>query len=127
MNHTSRLEPVPSPKSEDPLIFISVASYRDPQLVPTLLDCLQKAGRPELLRFGICWQRDASDPSPDLWTDPRFRVLDVHWRDSQGACWARAEAMKLWQGEDFYLPGRFPLPLCPGLGPHPPAHDGRDR
>ena len=99
----SKLEPIPSPKSGDPLIFISVASYRDPQLMPTLLDCLQKAGRPELLRFGICWQRDASDLAPDLWTDPRFRVLDVHWRDSRGACWARAEAMKLWQGEDFYL------------------------
>jgi hypothetical protein len=35
--------------------------------------------------------------------DPRFRVLDVDWRDSRGACWARAEIMRLWRGEPYFL------------------------
>jgi len=85
------------------LIFISIASYRDPQLVPTLRDCLQKAAHPERLRFGICWQHDQQEQRPTLFDDPRFRVLDVDWRASKGACWARAEVMKLWQGEDWFL------------------------
>ncbi len=85
------------------LIFVSIASYRDPQLLPTLRDCLQKASHPERLRFGICWQHDKSDARSSLFDDPRFRVLDVPWQASKGACWARAEVMKLWQGEDWFL------------------------
>jgi hypothetical protein len=32
-----------------------------------------------------------------------MRILDVDWRASRGACWARAEIMKLWAGEDWFL------------------------
>ena len=85
------------------LIFVSIAAYRDPQLMPTIADCIKKASLPERIRFGICRQRDAEDAPLSLHGDPRFRVLDVNWRDSKGACWARAEVMKLWQGEDWFL------------------------
>jgi len=84
-------------------IFISIAAYRDPQLAPTIADCLAKAQNPDGLRFGICWQHGPDEPPPQLFEDGRFRVLDVHWRDSRGACWARAEVMKLWRGEDYFL------------------------
>jgi hypothetical protein len=89
--------------SRNNLIFVSIAAYRDPQLVPTLVDCMKKANNPDLLRFGVCWQRDADDPPLTLRDDPRLCILDVNWRDSKGACWARAEIMKLWQGEDWFL------------------------
>jgi hypothetical protein len=89
--------------SERNLIFISLAAYRDPQLVPTVEDCMRKASDPTRLRFGICWQRDAEDPPLPFADDARFRVLEVSWRESKGACWARAECMKLWQGEDWFL------------------------
>lgn len=89
--------------SGNDLIFVSLASYRDPQLLPTLRDCIQKAGNPARLRFGICRQRDAEDPPLPLDDDKRFRLLDVNWRESKGACWARAEIMKLWQGENWFL------------------------
>ena len=89
--------------SSNDLIFVSVAAYRDPQLLPTLTHCLSKAVKPELLRFGVCWQHDPSEPEPALFRDKRFRILDVDWRDSRGACWARAEVMKLWDGEDWFL------------------------
>jgi UDP-N-acetylglucosamine (GlcNAc):hydroxyproline polypeptide GlcNAc-transferase len=85
------------------LIFVSIASYRDPQLVPTVLDCIAKASHPHRLRFGICWQRDAADAPLPFASDPRFQLIDVNWRDSKGACWARAETMKLWQGEHWFL------------------------
>ncbi len=85
------------------LIFVSIASYRDEQLVPTVLDCIAKAHYPERLRFGICWQHDASEPALPFAADERFRILDVDYRESKGACWARSEIMKLWNGEDWFL------------------------
>jgi hypothetical protein len=85
------------------LIFISIASYRDSQLVPTVKDLLLKAQEPALLRFGICWQHDAQDEPLPFLDDAQFRVLDVDWRDSRGACWARAQVMQLWRGEQYFL------------------------
>jgi hypothetical protein len=83
-------------------IFISIAAYRDPQLIPTIADCLSKARYPEQCRFGICWQH-GSEEVLRFGGDPRFRIIDVHWGQSRGACWARAEIMRLWEGEEYYL------------------------
>lgn len=89
--------------SNEELIFVSIAAYRDPQLTPTILDCIQKASNPDRLRFGICWQRGEEEERLPFDEDKRFRILEVDWRQSKGACWARAEIMKLWQGEDWFL------------------------
>jgi hypothetical protein len=89
--------------SNNELIFISIASYRDVQLVPTVEDLLAKAHEPGLLRFGICWQHEKDDQPLPFENDVRFQVIDVDWRDSRGACWARAKIMELWQGEQWYL------------------------
>jgi hypothetical protein len=37
-------------------IFVQIASYRDPQLIPTIKDMLGKAKYPENLRLGIARQ-----------------------------------------------------------------------
>jgi hypothetical protein len=71
-------------------IFVSIASYCDPQLVPTVRDCLEKARHPEQLRFGICWQHASDEELPDWFCGDRFNVLDVDCRESRGANWARA-------------------------------------
>lgn len=84
-------------------IFVSIASYRDAQLIPTVQDLLAKGTHPERLRIGICWQHGPEEPPLPFHNDPRFRVLDIDWRASRGACWARAEIMKLWQGEAWFL------------------------
>lgn len=84
-------------------IFVSIASYRDPQLIPTIDDCLAKARFPERLRFGICWQHGPEEKASRWFDDGRFKILDVGWRESKGACWARAEIMKLWEGEELFL------------------------
>jgi len=89
--------------SANDLIFISIASYRDAQLVPTVRDCFAKAQRPERLRFGICWQHGDEEQSLPFSDSDVFRVIDVDWRASRGACWARAEIMKQWQGEAYFL------------------------
>jgi hypothetical protein len=84
-------------------VFVSIAAYRDRQLNATVADCLKKAHYPELLRFGICRQHAAEEAPPAYAGDDRFQILDIGWRDSKGACWARAEAMKLWRGEEWFL------------------------
>jgi hypothetical protein len=84
-------------------IFVSIAAYRDPQLVPTIRDCLAKARYPDQLRFGICWQHGPEGPELPYRSDPRFRIVDVDWRESRGTCWARAEIMRLSEGEEFFL------------------------
>jgi hypothetical protein len=84
-------------------IFVSVASYRDPELVPTLQDCVRKARHPADLHFGVCWQHDPDEPPlPDL-SPARISLIRLPWQDSGGACWARAQVMSLWNGEDFFL------------------------
>ena len=90
-------------KPSNDLIFVSIAAYRDPQLVPTIQDCIAKAGDPYRLRFGICWQHAPEDGPLPYVPDDCFRILDIDWRDSQGACWARSEVMKQWRGEEWFL------------------------
>lgn len=85
-------------------IFIQIASYRDPELLKTLNDCILNAEFPDRLRFGICWQHAAEDKWDTLdqyWADPRFRILDVNYKDSTGACWARNSIQQLYQGETY--------------------------
>lgn len=36
--------------------FVSIASYRDPELIPTVIDCYTKAKNPQLLHMAVCQQ-----------------------------------------------------------------------
>jgi hypothetical protein len=83
-------------------IFISIASYRDQELEKTIQDCLRKAMHPERLVFGIHWQHDNHDFLEQS-MDRRFRFIDTYYKESKGACWARHEAQKLYDGEDYVL------------------------
>ena len=65
-------------------IFVRIASYRDPQLVPTLADCVAKAAYPGDLRFGICWQHDGSETLGAFADDPRCRIIEVPHTESRG-------------------------------------------
>lgn len=87
-------------------IFIQIASYRDPELVPTISDSLQKAKYPDRLRYGICWQHANEDVWDNLDAykpDSRFTIMDVHWKDSKGLGWARHRTQKMWKGETYTL------------------------
>ena len=39
------------------MIFVQIAAYRDPELLPTIIDCVAKAKHKNDLTFGICWQK----------------------------------------------------------------------
>jgi hypothetical protein len=84
-------------------IFVQIASYRDPELLPTIRDCISKAKYPENLTFGIHWQRDETESMKEFSDDPRFKIIDTHWSKSKGLCWARSLIQKLWQGEKYTM------------------------
>jgi len=84
-------------------IFIQIASYRDPELLPTLRDCIKNAEFPENLIFGICWQKADEDSLEEFANDPRFRVTPVPYRESKGACWARNTLQQLYKDEKYTL------------------------
>jgi Glycosyltransferase (GlcNAc) len=84
-------------------IFVAIPSYRDPELVPTLRDCFDKARWPHDLRVGLCWQHDAADSLGGFADDRRIRVVDVPYSESRGACWARSQCAARYEGEDFIL------------------------
>ena len=84
-------------------IFIQIASYRDPQLVPTIEDMIAKAKNPENLVFGLCWQYDETEPVDMFDNNPQFRVSKHHYSESQGLGWARHITNTLYDGEEFTL------------------------
>lgn len=86
-----------------PKIFVQIASYRDPELVPTIRDLIAKAKYPKNLTFGICWQRDETESLEEFTDDSRFRVKEVQYHKSEGLGWARNITQKLWKGELYTL------------------------
>ena len=84
-------------------IFIQIASYRDAQLVPTVLDCLKQAKHPENIRIGICWQFAEGESIAEISSLPQVRFLAVPYKESRGACWAREIASNLYDGQDFFM------------------------
>ncbi|MCT4715759.1 UDP-N-acetylglucosamine-transferase [Enterobacteriaceae bacterium H18W14] len=104
-------------------IFISMASYRDPELIPTLRDMLRHAVHPENLHIAVCWQDDedlrvfeqAGLEPVDCrivagrevhrfnYRQARIDIISVHYYASQGACWARSLSETLFEEERYFL------------------------
>lgn len=84
-------------------IFVQLASYRDPQLIPTIQYALQKANHPERLVFGICWQYDDTENPNHFDGNPQFRVSKFHYSESQGLGWARNQTNLLLEDEKYTL------------------------
>ncbi len=92
---------VPKPET----IFISVASYCDPLLGFTLRSAYSQAADPSRLTFGVVEQ---AVPGQQLrlqagWAAKQVRWARLHALEARGPCWARALAMSLYQGEDWFF------------------------
>ncbi|MEJ5062193.1 GlcNAc-transferase family protein [Erwinia sp. MYb375] len=106
-----------------PCVFVSIASYRDSELIPTLMDMISQSSSPQSLHISICWQCDEDisiflDQGIQL-TQERLhhgynlylfsyrgaviQVISVHYYQSQGACWARHIAETLYDNEEYFL------------------------
>jgi Glycosyltransferase (GlcNAc) len=88
-----------------PSIFVSIASYCDPMLAFTVASARSQAADPSRVFIGIVDQAaDGHQYRPvDHWSREHLRFTRVHALEARGPCWARALAMGLYQGEDWYL------------------------
>jgi len=84
-------------------IFVQIASYRDPQLILTIADMLERAKNPEALTFGICWQYDEEEDTTIFDDKPNFRIKKFHYSESEGLGWARNVTNSLYDGEKYTL------------------------
>lgn len=105
-------------------IFVQIPAYRDPELVPTLVDLIEKAQAPRRLRVGVCWQHDEGEGA-ELFSHAGFRVdtgvlggrlhhrlalrgasvrvFDYAMSESRGCGWARAIAQQAFRDEAYTL------------------------
>jgi hypothetical protein len=83
-------------------IFISIASYRDPELLRTIKSAIDNAANPKELYFSVVLQ-EFEKFEPDLSWVPRLSLVKMHPRDAKGAGFARAQAMKAYDNQDYYL------------------------
>ena len=72
-------------------IFIQIAAYRDPQLVPTVKDCIANAKYPENLVFCIAWQHADDEKINEIKKLKNVKIIDIPYLESKGACWARTQ------------------------------------
>jgi hypothetical protein len=84
-------------------IFVSIASYRDSELARTVRDLLSHAVRPEAVSIAIFDQSDEPIATPRRTRGARIIHERCSAQESQGACWARAQLQRHFDGEDFYL------------------------
>jgi hypothetical protein len=86
-------------------IFVSIASYSDPVLRFTLARALATAHDPDGLHFGVVEQCPAAWPRPAMPAPTRARLslVRIDPVDARGPCWARAIAMTLYDGEDWFF------------------------
>jgi len=86
-------------------IFISIASYRDPDLSNTIDNLLDRANDPQSLKINICNQHGYED-----WEDiSKYKkynnvlIIDIDYTQSKGACWARSLLQNMYSGEEWIL------------------------
>jgi len=97
-------------------IFVSIASYRDPECAETLFDLFEKAHCPFRIAVGVCQQNDASVDEDVLEAyrrlasrgvgdfSDRIRILSLPADEAKGPMYARHLIEKqLYRGERFYL------------------------
>ncbi|MEJ8838753.1 GlcNAc-transferase family protein [Ramlibacter sp. AN1133] len=85
-------------------LFVSIASYCDPVLAFTLRRAVAAAADPRRLHFGVVDQSPAGTPRV---AHPgggcRLSQVRLGVEDARGPCWARAIAMSLHEGEEWFL------------------------
>ena len=85
-------------------LFVSIASYCDPVLAFTLGRAVATAADARRLHFGVVDQSPAGTPRV---AHPgggcRLSQVRIGIDDARGPCWARALAMSLHEGEEWFL------------------------
>lgn len=83
-------------------IFISIASYRDPELQWTIKSAIENANNPDNLYFGVVHQGVDSELF-DINSIKNMSLIKMHPKEAKGAGFARAKAMELYSGQEYFL------------------------
>jgi hypothetical protein len=83
-------------------IFISIASYRDPELTRTIRSAISNAANPDQLYFSVVVQ-DFENDIPDLSWVPNLSLTTMHPSEARGAGYARSIAMKSYNNQEYFL------------------------
>jgi hypothetical protein len=83
-------------------IFISIASYRDPELEWTIKSAISNANNPDNLYFGVVHQGLDSEIF-NYEEIKNISVTKMHPKEARGAGYARAKAMELYSGQEYFL------------------------
>lgn len=90
-------------------IFVSIASYRDPECKFTVGNLFQNAKHPDRIFVGICQQNNfnfsienciSSEQQP---YSQNVRILTLPYQQAKGPTYARYLCSTLYQNEDFFL------------------------
>ena len=86
-------------------LFVSIASYRDPQLPLTVASLFEQAQHPERVFVGVFNQIHLQEDQDCLAVDqPNLLQHVLDYNEAQGACWARGYVWnKLLAEQDFAL------------------------
>ena len=82
------------------MIFVSIASYRDTELLPTINSLIDNADNPEDLRIVVV-EQEKKHKHLDLSAYPNIVHIKKLSHESKGAGWARKIAFEHYAGEEF--------------------------
>jgi glycosyltransferase involved in cell wall biosynthesis len=83
------------------MIFVNIASYRDPECMATVRHLFNTARYPKEITVGLVQQVEPDDRT--LFYGRNVRALVIQVADSRGVCWARNMGYRLWDGEEYVL------------------------
>lgn len=83
-------------------IFVSIISYKDPELTRTIKNLLNNATKPQDIHFGIVSQ-DFKQKHPDLSFVNNLKYHKMLFTQAKGAGYARKIAMEMYDGQDYFL------------------------
>lgn len=89
-------------------IYISIASYRDPEIIRTVENIITNAKYPENLTIYILEQNDPKDKSSknidyNILSKSNVITHSVHYNEAKGPTWARYIIQQQWSGEEYFL------------------------
>ncbi len=89
-----------------PSIFVSIASFKDPEIFSTVFDLYDKARNPSRVYAGVLLQDTVSvlNNFKVHFTNPNIKFKHLLPEQAQGCGWARNYIMKnLYKNEDYFL------------------------
>ena len=87
-----------------PRIFVSIANYRDPEIIPTLQSLFAMAQYPERVFVGVLSQVDTKNDHTCMpYLHPQIRQHTIDYRESPGLSWARSTIFNMYLGDEDYI------------------------